>query len=268
MNETVSLTTVLLWNLGVTLIFVLVFNLLHGRQRLKSEGFNEEYIEFIRKMEGRTALITWVSMLLLQVVSFFIVSLFIEKMTFKLYIKIVFLLAITLAVIIRFFFDKHIYKRQKELAIRTGSEIVVDFNYKILHKIFKPLLEIIATVVVLAFTLTSLRNIPHSDDNFIIYFYLLFIWYFYISLKSAKNMIMPQFESAYRLKARFMFLFNAILILLVFSNSMEAVEAGKFALMDYIFLTVVIALLVAKFAVYIKGYKSLKKSLPERNAGI
>jgi hypothetical protein len=268
MNETVSFTSVLILNLAVSLEFILVFYLLHSRRRLKSQGFNEEYIKFIRKMEGRATLISWFSLLILQVVSFLIVSLFIEKITFKLYIKAIFLLAISLTVIIRFFLDKYIYKRQKELAIRTGSEIVVDFNYKILHKIFRPLLEIIATVIVLAFTLTSLRNLPHGDDNFIIYFYLVFIWYFYISLKSAKNMIIPQFESVYRLKARFMFLFNAILILLVFSNSMEAVEAGKFALMDYIFLTVVIALLVAKLAVYIKGYRSLKKSLPERNTGL
>jgi hypothetical protein len=268
MSETVSLISVLLWNLGVSLIFVLVFNLFYNRQKLKSQGFNDEYIKFIRQMEGRAALTAWFSLLILQVAAFLIVSHFIEKITFKLYIKAIFLLAITLAVIIRFYFDKYIYKRQKELAIRTGSEIVVDFNYKILHMIFKPLLEVIATIIVLAFTLTSLQNIPHGDDNFIIYFYLVFIWYFYISLKSAKNMIMPQFKSIYRLNAKFLFLFNMILIMLVFSNAMGAVEAGKFTLMDYIFFAVVIVALVAKLAVYVKGYRSLKKSLPEKNTDL
>jgi hypothetical protein len=264
MSGNISFIGIAIFNFAITLIMLLVFNLYYNRQKLIAQGFNEEYIKFIKKWEGRAALTCWLSMMILQVVLYFIVSLFIEKITMKLYIKAIFLSTMMLTVIIRFIFDKYIYKLQKELAIQTGSEIVVDFNYKILHMIFKPLLEIIATVIVAAFTFVSLSDIPNRDDNFIIYFYLVFIWYFYISLKSAKNMIMPQFEFTYRLNAKLLFLFNGVLILLVFSNSMEAVEKGQFALMDYLFFMVVLALLVAKLTIYIKGYRSLMKSLPSR----
>lgn len=260
MKEEVSFIAVAIFNIGITFVFLLSFYLFHNRKKLQSEGFNEEYIRFIRKIESGAAAITWTSLMIIQAVTYFIVAGFVEKITFKLFIKAIFLLAITLTIIIRFLIDKYIYKEQKKLAISTGSEIVVDFNYKILHMIFKPILELISTVFVAAFTFLSLRDIPNNDDNYIIYFYLIFIWYFYISMKSAKNMIMPQFESTYRLNAKLLFLFHIILIMLVFVNSMAGIEEGKFDFADYLFAAAVTVFLIAKFVLYLKGYMSLNKS--------
>lgn len=262
LSNPITIEGFLIWNLVITLLLAMFAYLFYNTQRLKSQGFNEEYIKFIRKWECRGTFISWLSLMGFQALSYFIFSLFLKEISLRLYIQSVFLLALVLSIIIRFFFDKVVYKHQKELAIRTGAEIVVDFNYRILHKIFIPLLEIIATVLVAAFTFICLSDIPDRDNNFVIYFYLVFIWYFYISLKSARNMIMPQFEYVYRLNAKLLFLFNAILILLVFSNSMETAEKGNFSALDYIFMAAVIALLVAKLTIYIKGYRSLKKSLP------
>lgn len=264
MKEAVSFIEIVIFNLGISLVFMISFYLFYNRKKLKSEGFSEEYILFIRKIETKAAVIVWTSLMVIQAATYFIVAGFVEKITFKIFIKAIFLLAITLTIIVRFLIDKYIYKEQKKLAISTGSEIVVDFNYKILHMIFKPMLELISTVFVAAFTFLSLRDIPNIDDNYIIYFYLVFIWYFYISMKSAKNMIMPQFESTYRMNARLLFLFHSILIMLVVVNSLEGMEEGRFDLADYLFFAAVTVFLVTKLILYIKGYKSLNKSFASK----
>lgn len=268
MKDPISFLGVLIINLAFTLLVILVYFLLYNRNRLREQGFSNEYIDFIRKMEWKGVCISWLSMMAFQALAYLLISLFADLITVRLYIKTVFLLAVSLTVIVRFIYDKFLYKRQKELAIKTGSEIVVDFNFKLLRLIFKPVLEIISTVIVASFTFVSLQNPPSRDNNYVIYLYLVFIWYFYIAMRSVKNMIMPQFESVYRQNAKFLILFNSILLLLVVTFSMDNIESVGFRFFDYLFLGVVTVLLAGKLVVYIRGYRIFLRELAGKKQAV
>ncbi len=199
--ESISIMPIFLLSFAILWIFLLGLTLYQiNTRRLLRKGYPEESISYLRKSNMRRNTGIAVVVPLLGLAAAFVVWAVtgdLEKSS-----SIVATLVLWLLFIIPFpVLDYRKSAREyRELALRTRSKIAVDFNFRILHLVFVPSLELLFTILYLGYFVL-----------FVAYFHVSFIhvallWTLYGAARYGKNLTAPALRDAYH----FLFLFIMI----------------------------------------------------------
>jgi hypothetical protein len=224
----------------------------HNSKTLRQKGFNSEYIKLLQKQQ-RQFTAAWIALFIaFQVLAWFIVKEFAEMITREIYIKYILNISILASLPIGFYFFARFSREARELAIKTGSNIVIDFKFKVLHSMFRLPLEILASLLILYCAIFPLKEVT------ILYLYAALPWFYYIGLRISKNQNRPLFRFKYQEIGKWSIIISLLTVFLLFVEVQAHLE--KMILFDRILCITTMTVVGAKAFYYIKQYRSLKKS--------
>ena len=178
--------TVLIW------IFLIVISLITVHPSvLRRKGYDEEYIKFIKKDTIKRNIGIATVMPLLGAAAAFIVWLFVDDINdFQ---NLIYIAIIWIALVIPFpVMDmKKTNKKYRELAVQTGSEVMIDMNYRIIHLAFNPLVEFIASLVYIIYFIEFIAPFHVS------FIHIFILWALYSVARSSKYLTAPHFRDGY-----------------------------------------------------------------------
>ena len=129
-------SSVILW------VFLLVTTLYQGnRGILRRKGYSEPYVEYIRRSCLRRNIGIALVVPLLGIVAGFLVSVVAGDIETPQHAGYVFLLWLLLIIPFPLLDHRRSARESKEIAQATGATVVVDFNYRVLHLVFRPAIE-------------------------------------------------------------------------------------------------------------------------------
>lgn len=242
-------------NAGIVLFMSLITRFTHKKDRLKEKGYSEEYIRFYNKTSEKFGGRIFFILILAQIAAWIIVYFIEGEVTPRMYGNLVWPIAFFLTIPFAIIFWKQIYSEYKMLVKETESEIIIDFNFRILKLIFNKILEIPVSLLVIIYTLF---NIEFGNSG-IIYVYVMLLWFFYMVLRLGKNYNKPAFKDTYLNVAKFSIVYQGILIFIVIANSLK--NADTYSGFNYTLFGVIVAILVSKAVYYTSNYSKLKKTL-------
>jgi hypothetical protein len=205
--ETASLMSIFLVSFTTLWVFLLVLTLYQtNTRRLIRKGYPEESFAYLKNSNIRRNSGIAVVVPLLGLTSAFIVWAVtgdLEEPSHMAAVLLVWLILIAPFPILDY---RKSAREQRELALRTHSNIVVDFNFTILHLVFRPSLEALFSILYVAYFLL-----------FIHYFHVAFVhvallWALYGAARYGKNLTAPALRDAYHFLFVFIML-NQLLLL-------------------------------------------------------
>ena len=244
-------------NVGIVLLMSIIIRLTNKKEMLKGKGFSDEYIDYYKRTTDKFGSRIFFVMVLAQIAGGIIVYLIKGEVTPSMYGNLVWPIAFFLTIPFGFFFWKEIYSDYKDLVKKTESEVIVDFNYKVLNLIFNKVIEIPVSLLVIVYTLFNLK----FDDSGMIFVYVALLWFFYLVLRVGKNYNRPAFKDAYTNIAKFSIVYQGILVFLIITNSLKSTES--YSGFNYTLFGVIIAILISKIIYYFSNYSKLKIQLEE-----
>jgi hypothetical protein len=145
-------------------------------------------------------------------------------------------------------------KKIKQLALETKEDVVADFNFSILHLIFKPSWEIILGILCLVYFIWILKI-----EYWTVYFHLAIPWLMYITAKSTRYQTRPYLKDNYKWVFAFnMVNFLLVILLLTLDLSKDFTDFEWFVSVPGVILTF---LLIAKTTWYVAKYPEFKESV-------
>jgi len=183
-----------------------------NKTRLKKRGYKNEYIEFIRKDTKKRNISIAVFMPLLGLLAAFIVWFItgeVEGIQNLIYIALLWILLVIPFPLIDAIKTQ---KEYKDLALRTKSEVVFDFNHRILHLVFKPVIELTAAVLVVAYFILFI------EPFHVVFVHLLILWALYAAGRYSKFLSAPQLRDGYIYLYIFIMINQALIIFHIFSE--------------------------------------------------
>ncbi|MDH5397220.1 MAG: hypothetical protein OEX02_03690 [Cyclobacteriaceae bacterium] len=143
-------------------------------------------------------------------------------------------------------------KKYRELAMQSKSEIVVDLDYKNLHKIFNPMMELAAAILFTGYVTYLVRDFHISMVHTGI------LWLMYFSMRSAKNQVKPALKDGYS----YGFLFLTLNHLLIIYHLLSLLFGQADTTLSLFIPGLVLALLlVLKLVLYFVNYSIIKQAL-------
>lgn len=255
--ETFNHWTLLIVTIIVLLVFLLGYYLYRSNKRiLRKKGYNEDYIRTIRKELLNTVLGISLVVPLSLIASGYIVSLIYGKLDIRseyhLFILFVFfIILISPFPVISYYKSKRKYR---ELAMKTGEKIFIDFNFSLLHRIFNPILEITATILYLGTML--LMDLTFN----LAFIHLALLWLLYGLARNAKYQVKASLKDTYM----YVFIFlgiNHVLLIYYLVRQLYTFQCGN-CLVRY--LAVALALLLSvKLLYYIFNLSIVERKLSE-----
>ncbi|MFC1725315.1 hypothetical protein ACFL4T_06785 [candidate division KSB1 bacterium] len=226
-----------------------------SRSRLRSRGYSEDYIQFTRKVYFETIPVLGLIFLFSQLILGIFVKLNDPGFTSFLDRKEILFCSLMLSAVCGIFYGKKFNAGYRELAKKTNSPIVIDFNYKLLKLMFNIYLEFPASILTAAFI------VLHFDLTHIglIFMYILFPWLFYLSLRIGKNLNNVILTDQYIQIAGLNIFYQAVLIFLMLLLSLSGIY--EFGTYNYVILAIVVVFLTCKLVYYWFNYPKLKKEL-------
>jgi hypothetical protein len=97
-------------------------------------------------------------------------------------------------------------KEFKELAVKSNTDIVIDFKYRILHLVFIPSVEIIFAFIYIVYFIVFIE-VFH-----VAFIHILILWFLYGTARFSKNLTRPNIRDSYIFNYIFMVLNQLILI--------------------------------------------------------
>jgi len=179
------------------------------------KGYSEEYINFRKKDSRNRILSIAIFMPVIQLAAAFIVRLITGELLIEKHLGYILLAFIILVIPFPIIDMKDSNKKHKDLAIKTKSSIYVDFNYKTLHLIFKPVLELASLFI------TVIYNSFFLNNNIVIYIYLVLVWGIYLLFKSGKNQIRQMLKDGYQFFFIYHIFFQFTIILAITLYTIE-----------------------------------------------
>lgn len=206
-----------------TWIFLLCGYLYQTNRKLQiKKGYSEEYINF-RKKDSRTRIFSIALFIpVLQLGAAFIVWMIAGELSIDKHLGYILLVFIILVIPFPIMDMKDSNQKHKDLAIQTRTSIYVDFNYKTLHLIFKPVLEFASLIIIVFYNFFFLNN------NIVIYIYLVLVWGFYLLFKSGKNQIRQMLKDGYQFFFIYHIFFQLIIILAITLYTFEVQNQKNF----------------------------------------
>ncbi len=238
---------------GILIIFYLIFHfLIRYSQKSKEKEFSQIYVNFLGEYTINTNIKFLSVLFTFQIIGFTIAFFTVDALTSGQYVKHIYMPSLFAAVLYIFLFCKKTgNKLNKEVIMKSKADVVVDFNFNALKKIFNIYLEIPVSVIILYFASV------HYNFSTIIIFFGLITWLNYFSLKNSKNMDRVMFKYTYMSIAAVNLFYQALLIFvyikrtLNFEGVLEWYDLGLYYILG--------SLLVIKTILYIVSLPKLKK---------
>lgn len=249
--ELYVLILIVLW---IFLILVTLFTI--SRKRLEKRGYKPEYIEFIRRdTKKRNTGIALLMPVLGGIAALIVWAITGEVNGFQNLIYIV-LLWMLLVIPFPVLDMRKSQKEYKELAIRTNSEVVVDFNYKVLHIIFNPPVEAIASVMVITYFIIFI------EPFHVVFIHIFILWALYATARYSKYLTEPQLKDGYLYLYIFIMINQALIVFHTFREVIGRSDC-KICLSDQGLLigTILASLLFLKLIYYIFSFPRFKIKL-------
>ena len=158
---------------------------------LRRKGLNDEYIRFIKKdILKRSIGMAIVVPLLLLLSSFLVwtVAGTLESAKLLPYIVLVFIILVIPFPVLDVIKTTRNFKT---LALRTNSDIVFDFNYRILHLLFNPALEAATGILYILYFFLFVGWFH------VAFIHLLLMWLLHFSTRSGKYLTRPLLKDGY-----------------------------------------------------------------------
>lgn len=192
--------------LATWMFLILFYYMYTNESRLKRSGHNESYIAFFKKDYKKrcTGIALMLPVLILAAYSiFWLISGHPSGYNQLIYI---FLIFIALVIPFPIMDIKKSKKEYKKLALETGSEVIIDMKYKVLHRFFNPIIEGTFTLL-----FTCYYIIVKPDMPGLVFVHLLLPWLLYFSARNSKYLTRPIMKEGYLL----LFFFITINFLIV-----------------------------------------------------
>jgi len=149
--------------------------------------------------------------------------------------------------------QKESNKINKEMVMETHSEVVIDLNFKILHLMFKPWLEIAAAL------LCAIYNTLYLGHSVSVYMALSVLWFAYFLVRLSKNRNLSSFHSFYR-RVFLVFILYQILLLGHFIHAtIGALKSPRE--IGFIFALLLCIGLLVKLGYYLSNYPRFKRAI-------
>jgi len=195
------ITFIILW------VFLLAISLYQVNRRvLENKGYNEDFIGYIRKANIKRNIGMAIVIPILGIFSAFVVwAIFgnLNESTHLIYVYILWFLLIIPFPILEM---KKGGRELKELAIKTNSNIVIDFKYKTLHLVFVPGLEAFFAIIYIVYFVIFIEVFQ------VAFIHILILWFLYGAARFSKNLTLPNIKETYIFNFIFMALNHMILI--------------------------------------------------------
>lgn len=205
--ETTNLMSIFLVSFTTLWVFLLILTLYQtNARRLIRKGYPEESVAYLKKSNIRRNAGIAIVVPLLGLTSAFIVWAVTGDLENPSHMAAVLVLWLILIVPFPILDYRKSAREYRELALKTHSSIVVDFNFNILHLVFRPSLEALFAILYVAYFLL-----------FIHYFHVAFIhvallWALYGSARYGKNLTAPALRDAYHFLLVFIMINQVILL--------------------------------------------------------
>jgi len=265
--KTFWITVAMLWIALVILYFILT-----NRESLKRKGHPERYISYLRRSHTIRIIIIAFLLPLLILLSAWIVTRLTGPLTKEVQMGYIVLVLLLLVVPLKFIDERINQKRIKQLAMETKEKVAVDLSYKVLHRVFNPLWEIILGPLSFLYGFFFLKI-----EEWVIYLFLLFPWFLYLNSRGTKYQTRPYLKDNYRYMFAFnifnflffLFYFGAYFLIKVretFGLSGDGISSGSFFSQlpaNLILLTglVIITALVIRIAIYLSNYRAFNRAI-------
>lgn len=242
-------------NIVLLLSLILIYIYFTNTSLLKKRGFTDEFIKFKKKDYTKRLLGIMIAVPVLELIAGLITYFIFGELVNANHLLIAFIIFLVMVIPFPIIDSIKTAKKHEDLMVQTQSSIAVDVKHKIFHLIFNPYLEILATVIVLAYYIYFMEFVSP-----LITIHLTLIWLMYILIRRAKNMNKPLIRESYY----YTFLILGINHLLVifhivypFFTNLECC-ANSIMFMSGINLSV---LLVLKVGYYLYSVPLMKKEL-------
>jgi len=251
-----SITFIILW------IFLLATTLYQVNRRvLEKKGYNEDFIEYIRKTNIKRNMGMAIVMPILGIFAALVIWAIFGNLSESNHLIYVYILWFLLIIPFPILEMKKGSRELKELAIKTNSNIVIDFKYKTLHLIFVPGLEAIFAVIYIVYFVIFIE-VFH-----VAFIHILILWFLYCAARFSKNLTLPSFKETYIFNFIFMAFNHMILILHVLREAVTRFGCEDCRWGIGLILGISLgAALICKLAYYLVKLPEFKLRLKDRTA--
>ncbi|MCP4727050.1 MAG: hypothetical protein GY863_18565 [bacterium] len=145
----------------------------------------------------------------------------------------------------------------RDIAVKTGEEIVVDFKYKAMKLVINWKLELISAALLIYL------NIKYLQNDIFIYMFATINLYVFLYLKMGKNRILEMLRHSYRSMARMVVIFQVYKLYMP-TIRLRIVETSIPPVYDMVVIGLLTAVIVLTAVTGIKNFKKLDKLFPEK----
>jgi hypothetical protein len=253
--KTFWITVIMLW--AALLILYLI---LTNRASLKRKGHSEKYIAYLRRSHTIRILLISVLLPLLILLSAWIIGRVTGPLNEEVQMAYIVIVLVLLVIPFKFIDERVNQRRIRELALVTKEKVAVDFNYRVLHRIYNPVWELVLGPAAFLYGFFYLRI-----EQWIIYLFLLFPWFMYLNLRGTRYQTRPYLKDNYNYTFSFN-IFNFLFFLLYFCAYFliearqvftQSPDAGSILLL-FIGLILILAW-VSRICIYLANYRGFNK---------
>lgn len=186
--RTFWITVTMLWVALVLLYFILT-----NRRSLQRKGHKQEYIDYLRRSHLIRICIIAVVLPVLILCSAWIVSKLTGTLADEAQLGYIVVVLIVLVIPFKFIDDRINQKKIRELALETREKVTIDLNYKTLHLIFNPWIELFLGISSALYGVFYLHI-----EQWIVYLFLLFPWFMYLNIRGIRYQTRPYLMDNYK----------------------------------------------------------------------
>jgi hypothetical protein len=250
-------TVALLW-----VALLILYFLLTSRRSLQEKGHSEAYISYLRRSHTIRIISIAIVLPLLMLLSAWIISLLTGALNREAQLGYIVLLLILLVSPFKYLDERFNQRRIRELALENREKVAVDLNFQVLHQIYNPFWELILGPLAFLYGFFFLRI-----EQWIIYLFLLFPWFMYLTLRGTRYQTRPYLKDNYKYTFSFNifnFLFFLLYFVMYFILKAREVIALSSGWLSYLLLfagLVIILALTIRTMVYLASYRAFNRAI-------
>lgn len=259
--KTFWITVIMMWA-ALLILYIILTN----RASLQRKGHSEKYISYLRRSHTIRIILIAVLLPAIILLSGWIVTLLTGPLTEEVQMAYIVVVLILLVIPFKFADERINQRRIRELAIETREKVAVDLNYRILHRIYNPLWELVLGPMAFFYGFFYLRI-----EQWIIYLFLLFPWFMYLNLRGTRYQTRPYLQDNYKYTFSFN-IFNFLFFLLYFSayylTKAKQVFSDTLTSASILLLLAGLLLmlgLVSRICIYLANYRGFSRAISGRD---
>ncbi len=224
-----------------------------NKERLKKKGFDDEYVTLMKSTHNESMRKFILIFLLTQLVSSLLFYTITGEFTTKQFSQYIFIISTVVGMTYMFNCISSCNMKFKELAVKTNSDIIIDFNFKILKRMFNMPLEIAATLGFIYFAAVHYDHLPA------IYLLAVIPWFNYLFMKKSKNLNFSAFKFNYLYVAKSNIMLHVLIGVVLFKRSYTFEDILPWYSLTIYFL--LMAVFTFKLGLYLYQYPKLREEV-------